>query len=787
MEVYSKPEYLYMLIIIALLFVIMALAIIFRRTKSKSKNMTVSSKVIAKEKEIGIISQKKPKPPIDPPPELIKILSSGECILFVGGGLSNQSGLPIWRQIIKGLLNDGIQKEKIGSDDATVLLKSLRTGNVEAVTNELVHHLSSDFIKKYLNTNLEKAKPSTSHRIIRDFNFAGCLTTNYDNLLDATFEKKKIKKIVPSGKGDFVEILYSKDFFILNLYGSLETPDSIIITQRELQEALDKNLQLSQFIETIYKRYSLFFIGTSIRSIKEFFQVLPKTQSISSNKKHFALVGENADLDEVEVRYLEREYNIQIIDFIPEEGYPELNDFLFKCRSSLSVSKLASSKYERPILKRVVLQNIGPFEKLDIEINPSWNMILGDNGTGKTIILKAIAAALCGEATDDEAAKRLLNTNSEWGEIKLITEKREYAVELKRNIEGLVNIESASFSPIRVDNWLVIGFPAIRSVTFDRPEGPTEIVNQYPSPTDLLPILTGEPDTRLNNLKQWIINLDYLSSGKDSDAKRAKKQLSRFFEILNIATPGIELRSKTINKKTQEILLITNGDTVPIELVSQGTISVICWVGTILQRLYEAHAKLEQPEDGGALILLDEIGAHMHPLWQREITGILKEIFPKVQFIVSTHSPLVILGLEPDEIFVANRAEIEESAERKIIIKKPQIDLRRWRADQVLTSPIFNLTSTIDPKIHKAIERYTELSTLDKISVEEKKELEQVTSLLNISPPSPLEKEEARLVFEKLEDALNEQLENLPVDKQKRMLKEAKAQIQESITGSRRP
>lgn len=177
----------------------------------------------------------------------------------------------------------------------------------------------------------------------------------------------------------------------------------------------------------------------------------------------------------------------------------------------------------------------------------------------------------------------------------------------------------------------------------------------------------------------------------------------------------------------------------------------------------------------------------MHPLWQREITGILKEIFPKVQFIVSTHSPLVILGLEPDEIFVANRAEIEESAERKIIIKKPQIDLRRWRADQVLTSPIFNLTSTIDPKIHKAIERYTELSTLDKISVEEKKELEQVTSLLNISPPSPLEKEEARLVFEKLEDALNEQLENLPVDKQKRMLKEAKAQIQESITGSRRP
>jgi predicted ATP-binding protein involved in virulence len=61
-----------------------------------------------------------------------------------------------------------------------------------------------------------------------------------------------------------------------------------------------------------------------------------------------------------------------------------------------------------------------------------------------------------------------------------------------------------------------------------------------------------------------------------------------------------------------------------------------------LQRLYDVHHALEDPEDGPALVLIDEIDAHMHPAWQRTIAPTLKELFPDLQVLATTHSPMIV-------------------------------------------------------------------------------------------------------------------------------------------------
>ena len=50
------------------------------------------------------------------------------------------------------------------------------------------------------------------------------------------------------------------------------------------------------------------------------------------------------------------------------------------------------------------------------------------------------------------------------------------------------------------------------------------------------------------------------------------------------------------------------------------------------------------------VVLIDELDVHLHPKWQRGVTGDLKRIFPKIQFLTTTHSPQVIGGVEPQEI-----------------------------------------------------------------------------------------------------------------------------------------
>lgn len=89
---------------------------------------------------------------------------------------------------------------------------------------------------------------------------------------------------------------------------------------------------------------------------------------------------------------------------------------------------------------------------------------------------------------------------------------------------------------------------------------------------------------------------------------------------------------------------------VPATWLSQGYQSVIAWVADIVGQVLLDHGEPMEPEDMVGCVLVDELDLHLHPTWQVRLIPALKKVFPRLQFIATTHSPMMLPGLEADEI-----------------------------------------------------------------------------------------------------------------------------------------
>jgi hypothetical protein len=94
---------------------------------------------------------------------------------------------------------------------------------------------------------------------------------------------------------------------------------------------------------------------------------------------------------------------------------------------------------------------------------------------------------------------------------------------------------------------------------------------------------------------------------------------------------------------------------VPATWLSQGYQSVIAWLADLVgQILLEAGEPIEAKDMEGT-VLVDEIDLHLHPTWQVRLIPALKQVFPRLQFIATTHSPMVLPALAAEEIVLLSQ------------------------------------------------------------------------------------------------------------------------------------
>lgn len=737
--------------------------------------------------------EESPLPDAAPPDRLVQDCAVGECVVYVGAGLSAASGYPVWSGLVSEILEWAIEKRYVERDFGDSLRSALREGDADLVADSVVGSLQGR--EEVLSRHLQKLfiqdnRPlSRAHRLIREIPFGAALTTNFDELLEKNLGKER-PVYTPEDTDRLREDLSGRRFFLLKLYGSLRKPSTLIVSPAQYRESIGGNRAFSQAMEGLFFSRTILFVGASLQGIEAYLGGL-SFRGIA-RRQHYALVAVTGTAWRAKADLLSRRYGIQVIPYQPSTpSHPEVIDFLSDLRDRIRVeSKSIAQRGTGPelfsgrsqVLTRVRLENVGAFEELDVELDPHWTVLLGDNGVGKSTVLEAIAAVICGKDAEPHA-RPLIRMGTRTARIVLSAGTREYMATLSPREGGYAEIEVTPSRPLETEGWLAIGFPPLRAVTWSRSKGPSPEGKRRPTTEDLLPLLKGGVDPRLDELKQWLVNLDYWSKNEPSGSgNRYNRLRDDFFVMANKLTQGVPLRFEKIDEFTHQVTVMTDDGSVPIEALSQGTASLIGWTGFMLQRLHEVYGQQDgDPQKRHALILIDELDAHMHPAWQQALVERLSNAFPGAQFVASTHSPLIAGSLQASSILRFHRENGRVMAER------PNESVKGWRVDQILTAPLFGLHTGRESETQRLLMTYMELAGRDDLNELERSQLLETAETLNVRLPEPEERKEARTAYELLESGMRDRLRSMTLEEQEKVLNEAKVQLQEAVTGSRRP
>lgn len=109
-----------------------------------------------------------------------------------------------------------------------------------------------------------------------------------------------------------------------------------------------------------------------------------------------------------------------------------------------------------------------------------------------------------------------------------------------------------------------------------------------------------------------------------------------------------DVKNLQIKRNPVRMVVEKNGREIRVDMLSDGEKCTLALLGDLAKRLVLANPNADNPLDGSGIALIDEIELHMHPTWQRRILHVLREVFPNVQFIITTHSPQVLGEIDND-------------------------------------------------------------------------------------------------------------------------------------------
>src|SRR5262249_21761848 len=154
----------------------------------------------------------------------------------------------------------------------------------------------------------------------------------------------------------------------------------------------------------------------------------------------------------------------------------------------------------------------------------------------------------------------------------------------------------------------------------------------------------------------WLLLLDY-STSKSSD-RQQQQRLQQVKQLLVAILPEVEdIRFNPSGGvlPRPSVEFRTPYGWVPLRSLGYGYQTLIAWMVDFASRMVERYPDSPDPLVEPAVVLVDEIDLHLHPQWQRKLIGHLTEHFPKTQFIVTAHSPLVVQAAAGANIAVLRR------------------------------------------------------------------------------------------------------------------------------------
>jgi predicted ATP-binding protein involved in virulence len=267
--------------------------------------------------------------------------------------------------------------------------------------------------------------------------------------------------------------------------------------------------------------------------------------------------------------------------------------------------------------------------------------------------------------------------------------------------------------------------------------------------------------------QDWLMQLYSRSIDPSNSQKElAGENLRTVEQVINALLPS-GVRIEKID--TSNVYFRTvGGATVVVSELSDGFRSFLSLAIDILRHIVDSNTALSSllMTHGSnvsihieGVVLIDEADVHLHPLWQRAIGFELRRVFPKIQFIITTHSPFVAQAASDNGLIV-----LQPGRSGRVEAIRPVESVKGWRADQILTSPLFGLTGTRDEETERLIREHGELVAKrqwQELSGDDQKRLAHIEKLLADRVTAPGESPEERERHAKMTAYVEETLQRL--------------------------
>jgi predicted ATPase len=368
---------------------------------------------------------------------------------------------------------------------------------------------------------------------------------------------------------------------------------------------------------------------------------------------------------------------------------------------------------------------------------PNVNVILGDNGSGKSTLLRAIAMGVLapslgdsGYRPDSMVRRTVADSAAKLGSatVKMALDPQDWPA-TARNAPDAPDGEHVTLTgeivtrgDFEAFNWknsrklsvityltdvfyakesaafFLVGYGATRRVELSERFDPFSR-DKARSPRYARVAGLFEDQVTLVPLASW------LPAFKQENKGRYTQLVNLINKLLPENCRLADLQS--IPDKQPDYLFEMNGTRVPFSALSDGFKAYIGWVGDMLYHVYMNSPKKKKLVENHGVVLIDEIDLHLHPAWQRTVLPTLSTALPNVQFIVTTHSPLVVGSLEAANLFV-----LEQTDKGAIVTQRPE-KVHGASAEQILLSPYFGLDSTRSADVAAELKQFSDAASID--------------------------------------------------------------------------
>ena len=347
-------------------------------------------------------------------------------------------------------------------------------------------------------------------------------------------------------------------------------------------------------------------------------------------------------------------------------------------------------------LEKLKLHNFRCYEKLEIDFNRQLTVLVGKNGSGKTTVLEAIAIALGTwfvgfnivnakginkrtdplrkayqiGATDDVQTQFPVEIEA-WGKIE---ESKDQILHWKRELytpTGTMTTKDAkeiveyaaeyqkAISEGRTDIYLpmVAYYGTGRLWDYHRQKR-TDVFKVSSRTNGYIDCLDGTANVKL--MMDWFQIMTINKYQRQEENLESNPELDTVYLAMEKCLTNLSGYSDVkirYNMGTQELdVYYSEQDKqrmrIPLNQLSDGYKGMISLVADIAYRMATLNPQL------GTEVLIDEVDLHLHPAWQQKVIDNLMNIFPKVQFIVSTHAPAIISSVKTDKLRILSNKEV---------------------------------------------------------------------------------------------------------------------------------